>query len=46
MLGRVERGVRRAQHLTHRLLTFAQGGEPVKRIIPMEVLLAETTEFS
>ena len=45
-LERVERGVRRAQQLTQRLLTFAEGGEPVKRLTPMNALLAETTELS
>ena len=36
----------RARDLTHQLLTFARGGEPVKKVIKVENLLRETASFA
>jgi two-component system, cell cycle sensor histidine kinase and response regulator CckA len=40
-----ERGVVRARELTQRLLTFARGGEPVKKKVRMNELLREAADF-
>jgi two-component system, cell cycle sensor histidine kinase and response regulator CckA len=40
-----ERGVMRARELTQRLLTFARGGDPVKKIVRMDELLREAADF-
>jgi PAS domain S-box-containing protein len=40
-----ERGVLRARDLTQQLLTFARGGEPVKRIVKLNELLREAAQF-
>ena len=40
-----ERGVMRARDLTQQLLTFARGGEPVKKIVRLNELLRETADF-
>jgi len=40
-----ERGVMRARELTQRLLTFARGGDPVKKIVRMNELLREAADF-
>jgi len=40
-----ERGVLRARDLTQQMLTFARGGEPVKRIVRLNDLLRETADF-
>jgi two-component system cell cycle sensor histidine kinase/response regulator CckA len=45
-LASCEQGVRRAQDLTARLLTFARGGAPVRRIASIAELLRETVDFS
>ncbi len=36
----------RTKNLTHQLLTFSKGGEPVKRIEPLTPFLQETTRFA
>jgi signal transduction histidine kinase/CheY-like chemotaxis protein len=36
----------RAQALTQQLLTFARGGEPIKKIIPLNELLKEAADFA
>jgi PAS domain S-box-containing protein len=36
----------RARHLTHQLLTFARGGEPVKRTISVRELLKDNARFA
>jgi len=41
-----EQGVKRAQDLTARLLTFARGGAPVRRIASIADLLRETVDFN
>ncbi len=35
----------RARELTSQLLTFAKGGEPVKELVDIEVIIRETAEF-
>jgi len=40
-----ERGVLRARDLTQQMLTFARGGEPVKKIVRLNELLRETAGF-
>jgi PAS domain S-box-containing protein len=39
------KGARRARELTHQLLTFARGGEPVKASVALPELLRDSTEF-
>ena len=41
-----EQGVVRAQELTSRLLTFARGGEPLRRVAAVGDLLRETVDFN
>lgn len=38
--------IRRAQSLTHQLLTFAKGGEPVKKPIYIRELIKDTVDFA
>jgi len=45
-LKEAERGVLRARDLTHQLLTFAKGGDPVKTSVSLADLVRETTEFA
>ncbi|MFH1562387.1 MAG: CBS domain-containing protein [Nitrospirota bacterium] len=48
-LGRLtetEKIILRAKNLTHQLLTFAQGGLPVKKVISISELLKESVEFA
>lgn len=40
-----ERGASRAQELTRYLLTFAEGGAPIKESVPLEPLLHDTIAF-
>jgi CheY-like chemotaxis protein len=40
-----ERGASRAQELTRYLLTFAEGGAPIKESVPLAPLLRDTTSF-
>jgi signal transduction histidine kinase len=40
-----ERGVSRAQELTRYLLTFAEGGAPIKESVALEPLLRDTSAF-
>ncbi len=40
-----ERGATRAQELTRYLLTFAEGGAPIKESVPLAPLLRDTTSF-
>ena len=40
-----ERGALRAQELTRYLLTFAEGGAPIKESVPVAPLLRETSAF-
>ena len=36
----------RAKNLTHQLLTFSKGGDPVKKVEPLTPFLQETTRFA
>lgn len=38
-------GAKQAQHLTHQLLTFAKGGEPIKKACDINKLLEESAKF-
>lgn len=38
--------MQRATNLTKQLLTFARGGEPVKKTLPIDALIIETAQFS
>ena len=40
-----EKGVMRARDLTQQLLTFARGGDPVKKIVRLNQLLRESADF-
>src|SRR5262249_39362506 len=40
-----ERGATRAQELTRYLLTFAEGGAPIKEAVPLAPVLRDTTGF-
>ena len=44
-LNKAEKSCKRAKNLTHKLLTFATGGEPVKKLVTFGDLLAEVKEF-
>ena len=46
VLQEAERASMRAKGLTHQLLTFARGGEPVRQTASLPKLIRETTEFS
>jgi PAS domain S-box-containing protein len=45
-LGEAERGVLRARDLTQQLLTFAKGGEPVRKTVQLPETVREVTEFA
>src|SRR6185369_10573899 len=45
-LGEAERGVLRARDLTQQLLTFAKGGEPVRKAIQLPEVVREAAEFA
>jgi PAS domain S-box-containing protein len=44
-LGDAERATLRAKDLTHQLLTFSKGGEPIKRSIDIQQLVREASSF-
>ncbi|NLV69037.1 MAG: PAS domain S-box protein [Spirochaetes bacterium] len=46
ILGIVEKATWRAKDLTQQLLTFSQGGAPVRRATSMRALLADTADFT
>jgi two-component system, cell cycle sensor histidine kinase and response regulator CckA len=46
LLGKAEQASFRAKALTQQLLTFARGGEPVKKTVSVEPLLADSAIFS
>jgi PAS domain S-box-containing protein len=46
LLGKAEQASFRAKALTQQLLTFAPGGEPVKKTVAVEPLLADSADFS
>lgn len=45
-LTRVSNSSERAKNLTHQLLTFSKGGEPVKKIEPLIPFLQESAQFA
>ncbi len=45
-LGEAERGVMRARDLTQQLLTFAKGGEPVRKAVQLPEIVREAAEFA
>ena len=45
-LGEAERGVLRARDLTQQLLTFAKGGEPVRKTVQLPEIVREVSEFA
>lgn len=44
-LSDVQEGAKQAQHLTYQLLTFAKGGEPIKKVHDIKQLLHESGLF-
>lgn len=45
VLSDIREGAIQAQNLTHQLLTFAKGGEPIKKTLNMNKLLEESARF-
>ena len=45
-LSQAMESMERAKALTHQLLTFAQGGAPVRKIVPIPPLIRETCQFA
>ena len=45
-LNEAEKGLLRARDLTHQLLTFAKGGEPIRSVVQLAEVVRETTKFS
>ncbi len=45
ILSDVLKGAKQAQHLTHQLLTFSKGGEPVKKTCNINPLVEESAQF-
>lgn len=45
VLSDVQEGARQAQHLTHQLLTFAKGGEPIKKSHDINELIEKSAQF-
>jgi PAS domain S-box-containing protein len=45
-LGEAERGVLRARDLTQQLLTFAKGGDPVRKTVRLPEVVREAAEFA
>jgi PAS domain S-box-containing protein len=45
-LNAAERATLRARDLTHQLLTFAKGGEPVRTAVPLAEVVRETAQFA
>jgi PAS domain S-box-containing protein len=45
-LAEAERGVMRARDLTQQLLTFAKGGEPVRKAVQLPEVVQEAAEFA
>ncbi|MFT3783736.1 MAG: PAS domain S-box protein [Nibricoccus sp.] len=45
-LAEAEHGVLRARDLTQQLLTFAKGGEPVRKTVQLPQIVREVTEFA
>ena len=45
-LTEIEQGVKEAQGLTHQLLTFAQGGSPIKKRVDLNRVVRESAQFT
>jgi PAS domain S-box-containing protein len=45
-LSEAEKGLMRARDLTHQLLTFAKGGEPIRSAVDLAEVVRETARFS
>jgi PAS domain S-box-containing protein len=45
VLSDVQKGAKQAQNLTHQLLTFSKGGEPVKKVADLNQLIKESAQF-
>lgn len=45
-LAEAEKGLVKGKELTYRLLTFARGGEPVRRVVPLQNLIAGSADLS
>lgn len=45
-LERAERAALHAKHLTHQLLTFSKGGDPIKQPVPLHELIKESSELA
>ncbi|HSH04942.1 MAG TPA: ATP-binding protein, partial [Anaerolineae bacterium] len=45
-LQKANQSMEQATHLTHQLLTFAKGGEPIKRTFSIREVIVETAQFS
>ena len=45
VLSDVQEGARQAQNLTQQLLTFAKGGEPIKKVVKLNQIVKESAEF-
>ncbi|MDA8429630.1 MAG: PAS domain S-box protein [Geobacteraceae bacterium] len=45
ILSNAEKAANRAAHLAHQLLTFAKGGQPVKKIASLQHILEESASF-
>lgn len=46
MLSMAEKGCRRAQELTHQLLTFSKGGEPIRKEADISELIKESADLA
>lgn len=46
LLAQALKSIQRAKGLTGQLLTFAKGGQPVKKVQPIEPLLKDTVQFA
>jgi len=45
-ISEAERGARRARDITHQLLTFAKGGEPVRTAVSLPEIVTEAANFA
>lgn len=46
LLGEAEKASYRARDLTQQLLTFSKGGQPIKKLVPVEELVREAAGFA
>ena len=45
-LTKAQQVIMRAKELTHQLLTFAKGGEPIKQLVSLDIVIKECASFS